>query len=175
LADSGLISEFTTGWISGVYQPDSGSLHFENRDLPGLPAQRRVRLGVARTFRRIRLFKQLSVLENVIAGFHVHHDVPAWQYLIHGAAFRRNQLPLRGNGTAGLRRPCETARRDHILATRRNGITVVVVEAQHGTGHERRRSNPEMDYGQRLFEGRSGGCAEGSGGRRGLPRRGCRA
>jgi branched-chain amino acid transport system ATP-binding protein len=81
--------------ISGVYQPDSGSLHFNGRDLAGLPAYRRVRLGIARTFQKIRLFKQLSVLDNVIAGFHVHHDVPAWQYLIHGPAFRRDQARCR--------------------------------------------------------------------------------
>jgi branched-chain amino acid transport system ATP-binding protein len=77
--------------ISGVYQPDSGSLNFDGRDLAGLPAYRRVRLGIARTFQKIRLFKHLSALENVIAGFHVHHDIPVWQYLIHGPAFRRNQ------------------------------------------------------------------------------------
>jgi len=75
--------------ISGVYQPDSGALNFAGTDLGGLPAHRRVRLGIARTFQKIRLFKQLSVLENVVAGFHIHHDIPAWQYLIHGPAFAR--------------------------------------------------------------------------------------
>ncbi len=81
--------------ISGVYQPDSGSLHFQGRDLAGLPAHRRVRLGIARTFQKIRLFKQLSVLDNVIAGFHIHQDIPAWQYLVHGPAFRRRQARYR--------------------------------------------------------------------------------
>ena len=57
----------------------------------GLPAHKRVRLGLARTFQKIRLFNRLSVLDNVMAGFHVHHDLPAWQYVVHGAAFRRDQ------------------------------------------------------------------------------------
>ena len=61
--------------ISGVYQPDSGSLSFNGTALSAMPAHRRVRLGIARTFQKIRLFKQLSVLENVIAGFHVHHHI----------------------------------------------------------------------------------------------------
>jgi branched-chain amino acid transport system ATP-binding protein len=81
--------------VSGVYQPDSGSLSFAGTDLGGLPSHRRVRLGIARTFQKIRLFKQLSVLENVVAGFHIHHDIPAWQYLVHGPAFRRDHARCR--------------------------------------------------------------------------------
>ena len=77
--------------ISGVYRPGSGSLYFNGANLSALPAHRRVRLGIARTFQKIRLFKQLSVLDNVIAGFHVHHHVPAWQYVTHGAAFKADQ------------------------------------------------------------------------------------
>jgi branched-chain amino acid transport system ATP-binding protein len=82
--------------ISGVYQPDSGALNFAGTDLGGLPAHRRVRLGIARTFQKIRLFKQLSVLENVVAGFHIHHDIPAWQYLVHAGAFARDHARCRG-------------------------------------------------------------------------------
>src|ERR1700754_4975280 len=74
--------------ISGVYQPDAGTLSFDGTDLAGLPAPRRVRRGIARTSQKIRLFKQLSVLENVVAGFHIHHHVPAWRYLIQGNTFR---------------------------------------------------------------------------------------
>ena len=58
---------------------------FDGVDLVGMPAHRRVRLGLGRTFQKIRLFKQLSVLANVVAGFHIHHDIPAWQYVVHGA------------------------------------------------------------------------------------------
>jgi ABC-type branched-subunit amino acid transport system ATPase component len=81
--------------ISGVYQPDAGALTFAGVSLAGLPAYRRVRLGIARTFQKIRLFKQLSVLENVIAGFHVHHSIPAWQYVVHGPAFADDQRRCR--------------------------------------------------------------------------------
>ena len=70
--------------LSGIYQPDRGSLQFSNRDLIGLPAYQRVRLGIARTFQKIRLFKQLTLLENVRAGFHIHQDAPFWEYLLRG-------------------------------------------------------------------------------------------
>jgi branched-chain amino acid transport system ATP-binding protein len=81
--------------MSGIYQPDAGALSFKGTDLSGLPAHRRVRLGIARTFQKIRLFKQLSVLDNVVAGFHTHHEIPAWQYLVHGASFRRDHAQCR--------------------------------------------------------------------------------
>ena len=73
--------------MSGIYECDAGSLTFDGADLSGLAAHRRVRLGIARTFQKIRLFKQLTVLDNVVAGFHIHHDIPVWRYLVHGRAF----------------------------------------------------------------------------------------
>lgn len=77
--------------MSGLYQPDAGTMTFAGVNLIGIPAQRRVRYGMARTFQKIRLFRQLSVLENVIAGFHTRHEIPIWQYILHGAAFRHDQ------------------------------------------------------------------------------------
>jgi branched-chain amino acid transport system ATP-binding protein len=76
--------------LSGVYRPDSGTVTFERADLTHLRAHRRVRHGIARTFQKIRLFRHLTVLANVVAGFHLRHDIPAWQYLLHGTAFRRD-------------------------------------------------------------------------------------
>jgi ABC-type branched-subunit amino acid transport system ATPase component len=74
--------------LSGLYQPDSGSLVFNQTDLIGLAAHERVRLGMARTFQKIRLFKQLTLLENVLAGFHVHQDVPLWKCFLPGGVGR---------------------------------------------------------------------------------------
>ena len=70
--------------LSGIHQPESGTLEFAGRNLIGIPAHRRVRLGMARTFQKIRLFKQLTLLENVLAGFHIHQDAPFWEYLFRG-------------------------------------------------------------------------------------------
>jgi branched-chain amino acid transport system ATP-binding protein len=76
--------------LSGIYQPDAGDLSFENTKLNGLPAHARVRLGIARTFQKIRLFKQLTLLENVRAGFHIHQNAPFWEYLLRGNTGRFN-------------------------------------------------------------------------------------
>jgi ABC-type branched-subunit amino acid transport system ATPase component len=81
--------------LSGVYRPDAGRLRFAGTDLGALPAHRRARLGLARTFQKIRLFRHLSVLENVLAGFHTQHRIPAWQYLLHGPAFHADRQRCR--------------------------------------------------------------------------------
>jgi branched-chain amino acid transport system ATP-binding protein len=89
--------------MSGLYQPDAGRMVFDGVDLVGLPAHKRVRLGLARTFQKIRLFKQLSVLGNVTAAFHIHHDIPAWQYIVRGAAFARDHARCRAEAVKLLR------------------------------------------------------------------------
>jgi branched-chain amino acid transport system ATP-binding protein len=116
--------------LSGVYQPDAGSLFFNQTNLIGLPAYQRARLGIARTFQKIRLFKQLTLLENVLAGFHIHQDLPLWKCFLPGAVgrFRDEAMDLlsfvglgnRGNDRAGAlsygqQRMLEVAR---ALATR---------------------------------------------------------
>jgi ABC-type branched-subunit amino acid transport system ATPase component len=83
--------------MSGLYQPDAGRMIFDGVDLVGLPAHKRVRLGLARTFQKLRLFKQLSVLGNVVAASHIHHDIPAWQYVVHAAAFGRDHARCRAD------------------------------------------------------------------------------
>jgi ABC-type branched-subunit amino acid transport system ATPase component len=54
--------------ISGVYRPDEGQVRFEGHSISGVPAHRITRLGIARTFQNLRLFKTMSVLENVLVG-----------------------------------------------------------------------------------------------------------
>jgi ABC-type branched-subunit amino acid transport system ATPase component len=74
--------------IGGIHQPDTGTMSLDGVDLVGMSPYRRVRHGLARTFQKIRLFRQLSTLENVIAGYHTQHAIPAWQYVFHASKFR---------------------------------------------------------------------------------------
>jgi branched-chain amino acid transport system ATP-binding protein len=76
--------------LSGIYRPDAGSIVLDSVDLTKLAAHRRVRHGIARTFQKIRLFKHISAIDNVMAGFHTRHHIPIWQYLIHGPAWRQD-------------------------------------------------------------------------------------
>src|SRR5947209_19456214 len=56
--------------ITGLYRPTSGTITFDARNISGQPPQRITRLGIARTFHNIRLFHNMSALENVMVGRH---------------------------------------------------------------------------------------------------------
>ena len=74
--------------ISGVYQPQRGSIRFEGRELLGVRPDRIADLGVARTFQNIELFPQLTVLDNLMLGRHQHlrYGTPAAMLRIGRAA-----------------------------------------------------------------------------------------
>ncbi len=59
--------------LSGVLRPSAGSIRFGGREVTGWPTHRIARLGIARTFQNVRLFSDLSVLDNVMAGLHARH------------------------------------------------------------------------------------------------------
>jgi branched-chain amino acid transport system ATP-binding protein len=54
--------------ISGLYRPDAGTIHLNGKPFGRIPSSRAARLGLARTFQNLALFKGLTVLENVMAG-----------------------------------------------------------------------------------------------------------
>ncbi len=56
--------------ITGHYVPDKGEIIFDGQNLVKKPTHQIVSLGIARTFQTIRLFKELSVLENAMSGYH---------------------------------------------------------------------------------------------------------
>jgi branched-chain amino acid transport system ATP-binding protein len=58
--------------ITAVYQPTSGTILLENEKLNGLKPHEVCKKGIARTFQNIRLFNEMSVLENVLVGMHTH-------------------------------------------------------------------------------------------------------
>lgn len=59
--------------LSGVSRPSGGHIRFASREVTGLPAHRFAALGIARTFQNIRLFRDLTVRENVMAALHLRH------------------------------------------------------------------------------------------------------
>ena len=58
--------------ISGLYKPQQGHILFEGRDLVRLAPHQIARLGIARSFQNIELFRHMSVLDNLMLGRHIH-------------------------------------------------------------------------------------------------------
>lgn len=59
--------------LTGVYKPNEGIITLDGVDITGLKTIEINKAGIARTFQNIRLFKELSVLDNVKVGLHNHH------------------------------------------------------------------------------------------------------
>jgi len=58
--------------ISGIYRPTSGEARFEGRNLKKIKPHRIAGLGVARTFQNIELFQNMTVIDNLLLGRHLH-------------------------------------------------------------------------------------------------------
>ena len=58
--------------LTGVYTPTSGTVELNGQDVTKMSPHNRVKIGIARTFQNIRLFKRMSVLENVKVSSNIH-------------------------------------------------------------------------------------------------------
>jgi branched-chain amino acid transport system ATP-binding protein len=58
--------------VTGVYRPTSGQVYYKDRNITGLKPDQITKYGIARTFQNIRLFKDLSVLDNVLIANHLN-------------------------------------------------------------------------------------------------------
>jgi len=56
--------------LTGVYKPTAGTIVFDGTDITGKPPHAITKLGIGRTFQNIRLFPQMTALENVLVGMH---------------------------------------------------------------------------------------------------------
>jgi ABC-type branched-subunit amino acid transport system ATPase component len=100
--------------ITGVYDPEQGEIRLNGRSLVGVPAHKRTRLGVARTFQTLRLFLNMSVEENVMAATFCHTRARVWQSVLRTPFQRREErrvqaladqkLSFFGDRLAGYRR-----------------------------------------------------------------------
>ncbi len=80
--------------ITGVYTPDSGSIRFEGRSIVGKKPNKIVDLGIARTFQNLRLFTDLSVLENVLIAQH-HKMRSTWlSAVVRTPGYRRQEREM---------------------------------------------------------------------------------
>ncbi len=77
--------------LTGIYTPDGGEFTFDGAPLMGLKPNDVASRGIARTFQNIRLFANLSALENVMIGRHVRTHTGVWGAMTRNAATRAEE------------------------------------------------------------------------------------
>jgi branched-chain amino acid transport system ATP-binding protein len=58
--------------VTGFYTPEEGEILLNGRNITGLSPDRVTRLGISRTYQNIRLFKEMTAVENILVGMHPH-------------------------------------------------------------------------------------------------------
>ena len=77
--------------LTGVYQPTRGSVLINGIDIKGMPIHKVNKLGIARTFQNIRLFTDMTALENVKVGMHNHIRCSFLSSLLHLPSYYKTE------------------------------------------------------------------------------------
>jgi branched-chain amino acid transport system ATP-binding protein len=88
--------------LTGIYKPDSGTVVFDGRPIAGDRPDAIAALGMRRTFQNIRLFNNMTVLENVLIGMHTHLHAPFWQIVLRAPGVRREEARARARARERL-------------------------------------------------------------------------
>jgi amino acid/amide ABC transporter ATP-binding protein 1, HAAT family (TC 3.A.1.4.-) len=80
--------------LTGVYRPDNGSIRLDGKELTGKSIIEINQAGIARTFQNIRLFSNLSVLDNVKAGLHNHHAYSTFEGIFRLPRYRAQEKEM---------------------------------------------------------------------------------
>jgi branched-chain amino acid transport system ATP-binding protein len=95
--------------LTGVYKPTNGRVWFANEDMTGKPPHAFTQRGIGRTFQNIRLFHNMTALENVLVGMHVRLSGNLLQAILHTPGVKREERDARERARellefSGLRR-----------------------------------------------------------------------
>jgi len=80
--------------VTGVYRPDGGHVRFDGAEIGGLPPARVAELGIARTFQNIRVFRSMTVLENVMVAGHKLHRSGVLSAVVRNTAHANDESAL---------------------------------------------------------------------------------
>jgi branched-chain amino acid transport system ATP-binding protein len=89
--------------ITGMYTPTSGRVLYRGKEITGFKPHSITELGIARTFQNIRLFKEMTVLENVLVGCHLGIDTGLFGATLHLPAYRKREAEARDRAMSLLR------------------------------------------------------------------------
>ncbi len=90
--------------ISGLDHPTSGTIRFNNVEIQQLPPHKIARLGIARTYQNIRLFGEMTALENLLISQHRRGTSSIFDTLVFSSRYRQEERVLRENAAQWLER-----------------------------------------------------------------------
>ena len=77
--------------LTGFYKPTGGTIKLRDQHLAGLPGQKIARMGIVRTFQHVRLFREMTVIENLLVAQHQHLKSGLFSGLLKTPAFRKSE------------------------------------------------------------------------------------
>lgn len=77
--------------ITGIYTPDKGTIRYKGEDITGMKPHKIAAKGILRTFQNIRLFGQMSVAENIMAGTHTKSNQKWYHSIFHTPAYKKDE------------------------------------------------------------------------------------
>ena len=86
--------------LTGIYRPDEGEIRFQGRSLIGMKPDRITSVGISRTFQNIRLFAQMTVLDNVLVGMHSRIVTRLSDILLASKQFQTSEMNARRKAMA---------------------------------------------------------------------------
>lgn len=88
--------------ITGVYKPSSGNILWDGTDITKLKPHQIAKLGLARTFQNIRLFKEMNVLENVMVAENLRNSVTLFSSVLHLPSYLKRERIARAHAVSLL-------------------------------------------------------------------------
>lgn len=81
--------------ITGLYTPNEGDMIFEGQSIAGLAPHQITERGIARTFQNLRLFLNMTVIENVMSAAYPRTSASLWQIILRTSMFRQEERSIR--------------------------------------------------------------------------------
>ncbi|MDR2401373.1 MAG: ABC transporter ATP-binding protein [Deferribacteraceae bacterium] len=80
--------------ITGVYKPDAGKITYKGENIAGRSVYDIAKMGIRRTFQTIRLFKDMSVAENIYSGYYTHAKQNVFHALTHLGSYNKDETEV---------------------------------------------------------------------------------
>lgn len=89
--------------VTGIYKADGGKILFKGKDLAGKKPHQIIKKGIARTFQNIRLFSNMTCLENVMSGQHCRSNAGTWTSILQTTGQKKEELEIKKNAENRLK------------------------------------------------------------------------